>query len=152
MNNKTQNMGVPIGTSLLLVVFVLLALITFATLSYVSANTDNKLSQNVADTTTSYYKAEEAAQKTLMQIHEAIMAVSDSDIEEMHLELQAGLDGYNVEMRNDSIFVSFETVVSDQESIFSEVEVLSDGEYEITRWQLLYTEEWESSTEFPVFI
>ncbi len=33
MNNKPQQMGVPIGTSLLLVVFVLLALITFATLS-----------------------------------------------------------------------------------------------------------------------
>ncbi len=152
MNNKAPNMGVPIGTSLLLVVFVLLALITFATLSYVSADTDNKLSQNVADATTAYYKAEEAAQTTLMQIHAVVTDTVQQDIQKQYEELSNILRDYNIVMRDDKVYISYETIVSDVESLYSEIEVLPNGDFNIIRWQLLYTEEWESNNEFPVFL
>ncbi len=149
--NKPQQMGVPIGTSLLLVVFVLLALITFATLSLVSANSDNNLSQNVADTTKEFYAADAQAQIKLSEIHKILMGTSSDNMSDLYDELKESLSGYTVEMNNDKILVSFDTPVDEQESIHSEISVNLDGSYEVTKWQLLYTEEWESSTAFPVF-
>ncbi len=150
MNNKPQQMGVPIGTSLLLVVFVLLALITFATLSYVSADTDNKLSQSVADTTKEYYAAESKAHTTLMEIHSSLQNLTYSD-EDFSDELKSTFPDYTVEMRDTQIYLSFLTVVDEKESILSEILVMPQGDYSITKWQLLYTQEWVSNTEFPVF-
>ncbi len=153
MNNKPQQMGVPIGISLLLVVFVLLALITFATLSYVSSDVDNTLSLNVANTTKTYYEADSIAQTTLKTVHDTVKDASVASVndEEFFSELQAKLDDYDVSMRDDKIYISYLTQVNDNESIFSEIEVSENGSYKVTKWQLLYTSEWTSTTEFPVF-
>ncbi len=148
--NKPQQMGVPIGTSLLLVVFVLLALITFATLSFVSANSDNNLSKNVATTTEEFYAADTKAQIKLAELHAILESTSSDTKMDLYDEL-SGLSDYSVELRENNIYVSFDTPVDEQESIHSEVKLNLDGSYEVTRWQLLYIEEWESSTAFPVF-
>ncbi len=153
MNNKPQQMGVPIGISLLLVVFVLLALITFATLSYVSSDVDNAFSRNVANATTAYYMADSIAQTTLKSVHDTVQeasAASESD-EELFSELQKELHGYDVRMQDAKIYISYLTEVNDNESILSEIEVGESGSYKVTKWQLLYTSEWTSTTEFPVF-
>ena len=46
-----------IGSSSLLVTFIILCLVSFATLSIVSANADYKLSGKVLERTTAYYEA-----------------------------------------------------------------------------------------------
>ena len=59
--NKKFASGVNVGSSSILVTFVLLCLITFAALSFVSANSDYLLSKQVADRTTRYYEAAQVA-------------------------------------------------------------------------------------------
>ena len=53
MKKKTR-IGLNIGTSSILLVFVLLCMVTFAVLSFVSANADYKLSRSLGDRTAAY--------------------------------------------------------------------------------------------------
>ncbi len=116
-----------------------------------SADTDNKLSQNVADETTQFYTTDSGAQVNLAYIHDTLLSTATLEGDELYKALQTKLSEHTIEQRDGKIFISYETVLDEQESLFCEIEVLSGGDYNITRWQLLYTEEWNSSTEFPVF-
>ena len=56
------------GFSTILLSFVMICVVTFSALSLVTANSDHKLSQKVADRTTVYYKATELAYEHLAEI------------------------------------------------------------------------------------
>ena len=53
-NNRRQAPFVNIGSSLLLVIFLVLCLVTFATLSLSSARSDESFSRRMADRKTEY--------------------------------------------------------------------------------------------------
>ncbi len=65
---KKHSGGINIGTSSILVTFVLLALVTFAALSYMSARSDYVLSKEAADRVASYYDANRMAELYLANI------------------------------------------------------------------------------------
>ena len=67
MKNKLRG-GINVGTSSVLVAFVLLCLVTFAALTFISASSDLKLSQEVADRTTEYYAANMQAELFMANI------------------------------------------------------------------------------------
>ena len=69
---KKKRMGLNIGTSSILLVFVLLCMVTFAALSYVSANADYKLSRSLADRTSAYYDAVNSAEEALALLDEQL--------------------------------------------------------------------------------
>ncbi|MCR5474958.1 MAG: hypothetical protein K6F28_07105 [Lachnospiraceae bacterium] len=71
--DKKHSGGINIGTSSILVTFVLLALVTFAALSYMSARSDYILSKEAADRTASYYDANRMAEIYLANI-EALLS------------------------------------------------------------------------------
>lgn len=64
-----RSTGVNVGGSSILVIFILLCLTTFATLSMVSANADLKLTEKAASATQEYYAADAQAERTLAVIH-----------------------------------------------------------------------------------
>lgn len=82
MRKKTR-MGLNIGTSSILLVFVLLCMVTFAALSYVSANGDYKLSRSLADRTAAYYEADGKAEATEALLYQRLsqLAQGCSDID-----------------------------------------------------------------------
>lgn len=61
MNKKFRG-GVNVGTSSVLVSFVLLCMVSFAALTYLSAHSDYTLSQQTAQRTTEYYEANRMAE------------------------------------------------------------------------------------------
>lgn len=61
-----------IGSSSILVIFVILCLVSFATLSIVSANADYKLSTKILDRTTAYYEAQNQAEEELAQLESSL--------------------------------------------------------------------------------
>ena len=73
--NKTRNVGLSVGTSSILVIFVLLCLTTFATLSMVSANADFNLTERAAEAVADYYAADAAAEERLARIVQALHAL-----------------------------------------------------------------------------
>lgn len=70
---KKYSGGINIGTSSILVTFVLLALVTFAALSYMSARSDYILSKEAANRTASYYDANRMGEIYLANI-EALLS------------------------------------------------------------------------------
>lgn len=84
--NKSKKSGLSfssgIGSSSILVIFVILCLVSFATLSIVSANADYKLSKKVLDRTTAYYEAEGQAQAALAALDAELSALYESSSSE----------------------------------------------------------------------
>lgn len=67
-----------IGTSSILMIFVVLCLTTFGVLSYVTANADYKLSQKNADAVTAYYKADTKLNELLKMIDSQLLLADES--------------------------------------------------------------------------
>lgn len=82
MNKKTTGNVLSftngIGSSSILVIFVILCLVSFATLSIVSANADYKLSSKVLDRTTAYYMACNQAEQNLAQLDKTLLSLYES--------------------------------------------------------------------------
>ncbi len=99
---KKHSGGINIGTSSILVTFVLLALVTFAALSYMSARSDYVLSKEAADRTASYYDANRKAELYLANI-EALLSkhLSNSSDKKAYMD---GVDALFAD--NDSITVT----------------------------------------------
>ncbi|MCR5405898.1 MAG: hypothetical protein K6E88_03850, partial [Lachnospiraceae bacterium] len=67
MNKKFKG-GVNVGTSSVLVSFVLLCMVSFAALTYLSAHSDYNLSKQTAQRTTEYYEANRMAELYMANI------------------------------------------------------------------------------------
>ena len=78
MSKSKSTTGLNVGGSSILVIFVLLCLTTFATLSMVSANADYKLSQRTAVATQEYYAADALAQDVRAEIEGLLFALQES--------------------------------------------------------------------------
>ena len=70
--NKTTKKSAPgfsnFGFSTILLAFVMICIVTIAALSLLTANSDYRLSQKVAEKNTAYYQAEQQAYETLAKI------------------------------------------------------------------------------------
>ena len=74
-NSKNKlSFGLNVGSSSILLVFVLLCLVLFAALSIISANADNKLTKKVLERTTSYYSACNEAESAMAELDETLIA------------------------------------------------------------------------------
>lgn len=74
-NQKRPVGGVNVGTSSILIIFILLCLVTFATLSVVSAQADYTLSEKTAASVTAYYEACNQAEARLADVDAALQKV-----------------------------------------------------------------------------
>ena len=95
---KKHSGGINIGTSSILVTFVLLALVTFAALSYMSARSDYVLSKEAADRTASYYDANRMAEIYLANI-EALLS-KQLNRSESEKDYYDGVDGLFADNEN----------------------------------------------------
>lgn len=77
--NKKESSVINIGSSSLLVIFLILCLVTFATLTLSSAVSDYRFSQKLADRKTAYYEASNRAEELLSQIDEAVKQIPDAE-------------------------------------------------------------------------
>jgi hypothetical protein len=75
---KSKNVGLSVGTSSILVIFVLLCLTTFATLSMVSAGADYKLTERAAQAVSDYYAADTSAEELFAQVSAELEALNQA--------------------------------------------------------------------------
>ena len=133
-SSKKKQFGMNIGSASILLVFVILCLVSFAVLSIVSANADNKLSARVLERTSAYYAACNQAEQSLAGMDNTlrrIYASSDSE------------DAYFASVGHGKSYV---IPISDLQSLQVTIDSLypqtdDDSFYRITAWQILNTEE-----------
>lgn len=168
--NKQQSTFVNIGSSSLLIVFLVLCLTTFAILSLSSAQSDYSFSKRSAEHKTEYYEASSRAEMILGEIDQilaetaeqvnaaqknAVQENADSELASFELAAAARLDGKEI----DSIPLSCtgtegETVISYQvpsgakQALNISLLITNDSEhenyYKIQAWQLISTSDWNA--------
>lgn len=127
--------GIPVmnvGISLLILIFITLALLTFSVLALENAVADRRLSQKEADHTTAYYAAANRIQEQ----------IADYMQEAEEQNLAAGTQ------------FSFEEEVADGQMLVVSVMLTeADGEksFDVTRWQLRSSDEWEADRSLDVY-
>lgn len=131
MNQK--NYGLNIGSSSILLIFVLLCLVSFAALSIVSANADSKLNNKVMERTTAYYNACNLAEASISDIDHTLSKLYVSGITE---------DAYFEQVGHT---ISYAVPISDTQSLNVELRIKypkKSGEnfYSITSWQVITPE------------
>lgn len=88
---KRKRSGINVGSSLILVTFILLCLVAFAALSFISANSDYELSKQTADKTTNYYNAASTVEQYLAELDSTLkdIAVTANSNDEYSSAVQA---------------------------------------------------------------
>lgn len=132
-----------IGSSSILVIFVILCLVSFATLSIVSANADYKLSTKILDRTTAYYTAVNQAESNLANFDQTLQKVyAETDSEENYFATVGRTK-------------SFMIPISDLQSLEIVIDILYPTSedfrlYEVKTWQVVTVKELDYDTTLNV--
>ena len=156
MQNK-RNGGINIGTSLILVIFVLLSLVTFAALSYLSAKSDYTLSKEAAGRTASYYDANRMAEIYLANIEGLLSKhLTACDAESTFYdgidELFTDNDKIEVCSEDDGIYLEYMVPITNGQDLMVRINVhyptRDDGAlFHIDRWSTAVNDEWLSKVK-----
>lgn len=148
MNKQTASpsrlkTGINIGSSSLLVIFVILCLVSFAALSIVSANADYKLSARMLERTTAYYEACNQAESNIARIDATLQEVYEACSSEEEYFSTVGH------------FKAYAVPISDIQTLEVIVDILYPtvpGEpfYSIRSWQAVTTGEPEYDDSLPL--
>ncbi|MCH4190830.1 MAG: hypothetical protein LKF52_00870 [Butyrivibrio sp.] len=132
---KGLKYSMPTGTSSVLLIFMTLCLISFATLSFVNAKADLRLSQKLAVHTTDYYHAVNKA--------EAFVAASDALLQTV---LSDASDSSDYLRRAEKLQLSADFSISDLQSLHVVLTPVypqkkGDALYRIQSWQVITHED-----------
>lgn len=146
--SKRKYPTINIGSSSMLVVFIILCLVTFSVLSVASANNGRKYSEKIANRTTAYYEASNQAENIVSQI--------DTELKQLYEQYHTGylsqvpdalttLDGID---SSEFPSVSFSVPINDTQILSVTLliqipEKEGDTFYTVTSWKEISTEVWD---------
>ncbi len=149
---KKAEGGIQIGTSSLVLIFVILALTVFAVLSLTRVLADDRLSDRSADWAAEYYEADCRAEEMLADISRSVAQAVESGkpYEDGLLDLYF-LDEYD----EATGIASFSVPINDTMSLEVEAIVLATPRdcryYAVSKWQEVYSSEYEIDESMPVW-
>ncbi len=143
MAGKQRSFTLNIGTSSIIFIFVILALVSFAVLSLATSMSDYNLARNVSDNTTAYYNACNEVEELLAQTDRSLKSLYDTGISRASYFEQSGKKR------------TFAYPVSDIQTLEVEIKILypenpGDPFYEVTLWQISTTGSLEYDSHLPV--
>lgn len=168
--NKQQSTFVNIGSSSLLIVFLVLCLTTFAILSLSSAQSDYSFSKRSAEHKTEYYEASSRAEMILGEIDQILAETAeqvnaaqknagqenaDSELASFELAAAARLDGKEIDNiplsctgTEEETVISYQVPSGAKQALNVSLLITNDSEhenyYKIQAWQLISTSDWNA--------
>lgn len=157
-NDKQQSSFVNIGSSSLLIIFLILCLATFAILSVSSAKNDYSFSEKLAARKTQYYGASAKASLILDEIDTRLSELAGANLADdmdaymdqvISMFYETQIDDIDLDCRpfNDTVFISYRIPVGEQQELSVRLRVTdytaNDTYYEIQEWRILSNDEWE---------
>lgn len=148
--DKPQSSFVNIGSSSLLIIFLILSLVTFAVLSLSGAKSDYTFSEKLASHKTEYYKASNKAEKILKEIDETLAACAGTDSASYLAAVEQALNEKEIKgisLSFESGCISYAVPMSDDQELHVKLEVTnpaqSDTYYIIKAWQVVSSAAWD---------
>lgn len=162
--DKPSASFVNIGSSSLLIIFLILSLVTFAVLALSGAQSDLRLSRTLAERSAEYYRVSDRAEKIVAQIDRllsetASAAADPAAYRQTAAEALGTLDPDGIsllpELSGDVLAVSFSIPFSNEEQALNvRLEVTdytrSETYYETRRWQVVSTRSWNNDQPLPL--
>lgn len=148
-NNKHKSAN--IGTSLILVVFIILTLVTFAALSAVASAADYNASQLTLKRTEDYYKASSAGEEKLLEIEHVLKPFNQSDKKAYPKECLESLENIDVSIiswQEGNYRVSFTIPIDDTQLLYCELTLSPGSDSLFTRevWEKRSVKPWQGDT------
>lgn len=150
---RKRGKSVHIGTSSILVIFILLSLVTFASLSFLSARSDYLLSLKMAKRTTDYYEADRRSAYYLANV-EGILSKqyalydNQADYEAALTLMFADNDAFTIDTTVSPAIISYTMAISDTQNLYVELElnypsIQDEALYHIITWRTFSTVDWQ---------
>ena len=144
MTQKKEHRGFStFGFSTILLTFVMIAVVIFSALSLVTAYSDYKLSNKVAENTKGYYNAETKANEKLATLDQVLANCyfSSSDKDTYYSEISKALSDIGV-LDTTSYTLSFQEPIGDRQYFHVTLQIKypsgeKDTFYEITEWRTI---------------
>lgn len=144
MRNRRTNVSVGMGGTLIITVFVVLCLMIFASLSFVTAYSDLKMSKKAQEITADYYNIHGNAEEKLAEISDVLYDIDINEEKDKVLRKLSDIDGVRVDEEN--LTLQYEVLGLKNQKISVDLNILQTDRfyYEIEAWNL-------SSIELPVY-
>lgn len=122
------------GFSSILLMFVMICIVTFSTLTLITANSDYKLSQKVATKTTSYYEAEK-------DIYQQLYALDEKCVD-TYLNVTTEEEFYRELRLDDTHTVTFTSDINENQYLEAKIAIIYPQDsnstcHTIQSWQLV---------------
>ncbi|MGO5053850.1 hypothetical protein ACTQ6A_15290 [Lachnospiraceae bacterium LCP25S3_G4] len=153
--NKKNTPIINIGATSMLVIFIILCLTTFATLSLSSAKSDYNFSKKIATRTTAYYKASNKAMDIRGEINTILANTFEQERGTYFTSASKALeqmDGLNLDFSLSTPLISYSIKIDDSKALYvvlalSYPEQSNDAYYHIQTWQEVSTKEWSGDNK-----
>lgn len=156
--SKPTSSFINIGSSSLLIIFLILSLVTFSVLSLSSAQSDYNLSKKLASHKEDYYAASVKAETIVGKIDESLSEyanISGENLDSYRQKVAKAFDGTQMEgvpltlsEAEHKQSILFSVPMSDSQALSIELIVTdyskSETYYEIEAWQVISTKSWEN--------
>ena len=144
MRNRRTNVSVGMGGTLIITVFVVLCLMIFASLSFVTAYSDLKMSKKAQEITADYYSIHGKAEEKLAEISDVLYDIDINEEKDKVLRKLSDIDGVRVDEEN--LTLQYEVLGLKNQKISVDLNILQTDRfyYEIEAWNL-------SSIELPIY-
>jgi hypothetical protein len=161
-NKFSLNVGT--GAPLLLTIFLVLSLISFSVLSFMTSRADYRFAQSLGETTTAFYIASNESERKVSEIRITLRGIYDelatdseptgnevgtsdepTNIEELFLaQAKEALREYDI---NEEHLLTFTTTINDNQDLIVSLQLIAptlsnDDFFVITSWQVIQTGEW----------
>lgn len=144
MRISKTNVSVGMGGTLIITIFVVLCLMIFAVLSFVTAYSDLKLSNKAQEITADYYYIHGKAEEKLAEISDVLYGIDINEEMDNILKKLSDIDGVYVDEENFKL--QYEVFGEENQKISVTLNLLHKDRfyYEIEAWNL-------SKIELPVY-
>lgn len=154
MKDKTLRQGINIGTSSLILIFIILCLAVFGLLSLTSAKSDLSLAKRYAESVKGYYEADNKGQEFLQEMDGKLKEIYDKYSPEKPEELEKALgEAVKPYYDQETGIIKTDIPMDKGQALHIELKVVFDREarYQIEAWKIINTEDYEIDDSMPVW-
>lgn len=151
MNEKPSGGRVSIGTSSLILIFIILCLMIFGLLSLSSAGSDLKLARKNAESVKGYYKADSKAVEFTAMVEEVLAGCSKAADDEAYLQMvKEGLGSFYRE-ETGTIQADIQMLYGQMLHIELEINREEEAGYRILAWNVYHSVDYDIDRSMPVW-
>lgn len=135
MKAERRSVGINVGSASIVMIFAVLCLTVFSTLSFVTANHERKLAEKSALAVQQYYEADWQCEELYQQIIQCLQ--SGGGIEQLEALV------VQVEEADGVQYVNYAADIDAEQQLQVCLAIWPDGSVQTKQWKVVATREWE---------